>query len=153
MAAITVTEANVGIYGDPANSTIDTATRSGEALDMGEAVYLKAADGRWWRARAAAAGSDEEAGLNVDKGIVISPAQAAGDGVVVVTLGYVYIGDGTVTEGGIWLGKNYGELVEDGDLSSYTSGDRYTQYGSITLVSNSIYVLRVNPDATGNAVP
>lgn len=91
MADISVTAGNVAAS---TGAVIATGTW-GETITAGQAVYLKAADGRWWKAQANAATTDEVAGIALNGGAAGQPGSIQTRGVITigatVVVGTVYV--------------------------------------------------------------
>lgn len=82
MADITPVAAGVHVY----SNAVVQVVRGGEAITIGQAVYKKSSDGRYYKAV-----SSSEAAANA-KGIAIAPCPVAGDYFVIVKKGGVDLG-------------------------------------------------------------
>lgn len=116
MTALTITKANVALVSGPVSSD----QIAGEAFDAGDMVYLKASDGKWYKAEddgtAEAAGSE---GI----GMALATADAANARVSIARPGAI-VSIGTGTAGIIYcLGDTAGDLVPSADNGS---GDKVT---------------------------
>lgn len=124
MAAITVTASAV-IPGTTARLEDFIA---GEAVTAGQPVYIKASDGKAYKADANA--SSEAAGA---KGIAVNSAPGAGQPLKVQTAGTLAFG-AILTNGEIYcVGATAGDIVPEGDL---TTGWYVTILGVATSTSN-----------------
>lgn len=120
MADIVKTTANVRPAN--ANQCIIRQLESGEAIDVGEAVYIKAADGKAWLADASAAGTAVFAGIVVAIG---SQGQTVGVGAgeVLSVLMYGPVAGFTVDAGDlIYLSDTAGALADAAGTVTYVVG-------------------------------
>lgn len=117
MAAISITAANVAT----STGAVTKTGIWGETVTAGQAVYLKAADGRWWLAKADAASTDEVAGIALSGG-------AAGQPGAIQTRGIITIG-ATVVVGTVYLLSAVagGAIVPEIDI---TTGGYVTMLGT-----------------------
>jgi hypothetical protein len=91
MADITVTAGDVAASTD---AVIATGVW-GETITAGQLVYCKAADGRWWKAKADAASTDDVAGIALNGGAAGQPGSIQTRGLITigatVVVGTVYV--------------------------------------------------------------
>lgn len=129
MADITVTPASV-LKGT--NATTETGI-AGEAIDAGEVVYKKAADGKFWLSDA----NDATVAVNAAYGIALNSA-AANQPVVVQTRGSITIG-ATITAGTIYvLSATAGGIAPAADLTTGWSRTILGVASSTTVIDLSI---------------
>lgn len=126
MADLTITAANV-VPG--ARARIESYI-SGEAVAIGQSAYIKASDGRAYKADANA--SAEAAG-SVGRGIAVSTASAAGQQVDLQVSGVLAFG-AILTNGEIYVASaTAGGIAPEADL---TTGWYVTLLGVATSTSN-----------------
>jgi hypothetical protein len=113
MAALTITAANVSLDSGPH----DADCIAGEAFNAGAGVYLKASDGKWYKAQCD--GTAEEAGSQ-DSGIALFTASGAGArGAVAKRDAVVSVGSAVCAAGiPYFAGATAGSLNPIGDLVS-----------------------------------
>jgi hypothetical protein len=137
-ADLSITAANVKAAG---SSSKPVRVKFGEAVTQGQAVYLKASDGEYYKADADA-GTSEIAGA---VGVAITPASTDEYGYI-LTEGPVTIG-ATMTVGEIYvLSGTAGGICPEADLAT---ADRVTIIG----VATSTTVLAIQPFASTAIVP
>jgi hypothetical protein len=112
MADISFTAGNVKLSG---SATSPRQVQFGEAVTQGQSVYLKASDGQYWLADA---NLSVEASMSVGGGVVLTPASAAGYGLIVVE-GLIDFGGAVLTAGGVYvLSNNLGGIAPNADAAS-----------------------------------
>lgn len=132
MVALTITKANVALVNGPVSSD----QIAGEAFDAGDMVYLKASDGKWYKAQDD--GSAEEAGSE-GIGMSLATADAANARVSIARPGAI-VAIGTGTAGVVYcLGDTPGDLVPVADCGS---GDKVTVAG-LGIGSNRVQLAYV----------
>lgn len=133
MSALTITAASV-LWSSGSNPTGDQI--AGEAFAAGAAVYLKASDGKWYKAQCD--GTAEEAGSE-ELGIALATADAAGARVSIAKTGCV-VSIGTGTAGIVYCpGRTAGSWVPTADL---LSTDKVT-VGAVCIGSSKLLVHRI----------
>lgn len=138
MADLTITVANV-VPGTGATQQSGTA---GEAITIGQCVYLKAADGKIYKAQA-----DGTAGEAAAVGIATTTAAAAGQPISYQTSGTLAFG-AILTKGEIYLvSATAGGIAPEADI--VTTG----HYVSILGVASSTSNLSVKLNASGITIP
>lgn len=109
--ALSITAANVSLDSGPRESD----QIAGEAFAAGAVVYLKASDGKWYKAQSD--GTAEEAG-SVDIGLALSTADAAGARLSIAKAGAVVsLGTGTAAVA-YFVGRTAGAIIPAADLAS-----------------------------------
>jgi hypothetical protein len=111
MADISFTAGNVKLSG---SSTSPRLVQFGETVTQGKAVYLKAADGRYWLADA---NLSIEASMSGGGGVALTPG-VAGDYGYIVTEGLIDLGV-SMTAGGLYiLSATAGGIAPNSDAVS-----------------------------------
>lgn len=128
------------------SAVLTTATLSGgtagEAIDAGEAVYLKSSDGKLYLGQAD--GTEAEATV---KGIAVNSAEAAGQPVSYLPSGELTVDAATFTVGAlVFLSETAGKLCPESDLTS----DSYKSLIGYATAANKLQVSLLN---TGTQVP
>lgn len=141
-ADITVTAANVGVGGS-ADVTTRKFVQFGEAVTQGQAVYLKASDGKWWKADNDA--SAEAAGSG-GIGIALTKGASANDHGYIQTDGPIQIG-ATVAVGTVYVVSDAAGGIRP--VADQGTGDRTTILG----VATSTTVITLKVFASGAQVP
>lgn len=137
MVALTITKANVALVNGPVSSD----QIAGEAFDAGDIVYLKASDGKWYKAQDD--GTAEEAG---SEGIGMSLATAdAANARVSIARPTAIVAIGTGSAGVVYcIGDTPGDVVPVADCGT---GDKVTVIG-LGIGSNRIQLGYIyNPGA------
>jgi hypothetical protein len=142
MVDLTIVAADVGMT--TVSPSLKTVTY-GEAVDEGEAVYLKSSDGKYWLADASSTGTLETSTV---AGVAITPGIADERGSI-VTQGDFECGAAT-TEASVYVASpaNAGGIAPVADLT--TSNDWLTIIGFGLAGTN---VMRVAITVTGLQVP
>jgi hypothetical protein len=131
MADLTITAANVKASSDSGTKLV----QYGEAVDQGEAVYLKASDGKYWLADNGA--SDTAAA----KGIALTPNAADGYGIIQLT-GDMDLG-ATLTVGTIYVvSATAGKIAPEADIGT-------TEYVTILGTAKTAALIQLGIKATG----
>ena len=138
MAEVTVTEADVARRADGVQVTVGTA---GEAITQGQFVYLKASDGKYYKAGAA---STAEVAAAV--GMALTPAAAIDDPIDIATSGDVDPG-GTLTATEVYAIET--TLGSFGPHSGLASGE----YGTVVGVATAADTLRLGFIVSGVTKP
>ena len=134
MADITITAANV------VKTSADTITgTAGETITAGMAVYLKASDGRYWKAQA-----DGTAAEATVVGVALHAA-LAGQPLTIATSGTINIG-ATTAKVFYYVSATAGGIAPVADL---TSGQYISSVGYATATDGSFVV---KPSVTGATV-
>lgn len=137
MADLTVTAANVAMGGADARVR---PVQVGEAVSQGEPVYFDVSTDKWYLAEAGGV-----VAKSVARGIVLTPAAADGQSVI-VTEGLVNIG-ATLSVGEVYVvSATAGGIAPIGDL---TTGDFVTVLGVAT--STSLIDLRISASQAATA--
>lgn len=127
MTALTITKANVSLVSGPEA----VGQIAGEALDAGDMCYLKASDGKWYKAQDD--GTAEEAGAE-GIGMALATADAANARISIARPGAI-VSIGTGTAGIIYcLGDTAGDLVPSADNGT---GDKVT-VAALGIGSNKV---------------
>lgn len=136
MADLSITAANVAVS---ASARVNNTANAGETITAGMSVYLKAADGRWWKAQCD--GVIAESGSGVLRGIALH-GSLAGQPLAVMEAGDIVIG-ATVTVGTeYYVSATAGGICPVADLAS-------TNYLTIVGYAITTTVIRLLMTATG----
>jgi len=130
MAEITVTAASVALASG--EQAIGTA---GETITAGMAVYLKAADGRLWKAQADGTAAEAAAvGIALHGSLAAQPLAYAKNGAI------INIGGTTAAGVFYYVGPTAGGVCLEGDL---VSTNKVCQLGFATATSGSVFNVRI----------
>lgn len=138
MADLTITATNVLNISAPISAGL-----AGEAITAGQAVYLKAADGKLWKARSAAAGTTEEGN---PVGIALNGGSAGQTIAYAANGGDINIGATTVKTTTYVLSATAGGIAPQADL---VSTDKIVRIGH---AKNTTGTLTVDIKNTGAVV-
>lgn len=113
MATITITKANV----IPTSNTVRNTGIAGEALEAGQFLYLKASDGKWYKADATTL---EKSGSGNPQNLRMALADAGTNQPIVFAEPGSLIAIGTVVTRALWyvLSATAGKMADHGDLTT-----------------------------------